>query len=81
MNCAERIVIMGLISALALLIIGLLTGCATRTIYVPHGEAVRLAAPVPEHPVWVRDGEGKMVRGRVTLHEGWYALPDPGEEP
>lgn len=55
----------------------LLTGCATRTIYIPHGEPVRLAAPVKDAAVWVPDAQGKWVRGRVTLQEGWYALPDP----
>jgi hypothetical protein len=28
----------------------------------------------------VRDGQGVWVRGRVTLQEGWYALPDPGPD-
>jgi hypothetical protein len=56
------------------------SGCATRTIYVPPGEPVRLAAPIKNAPVWVRDAQGKWVRGRVTLQEGWYALPDPGPE-
>jgi len=55
-----------------------LVGCATRTIYIPHGEPVRLAAPVKHAAVWVRDAQGNWVRGRVTLEEGWYALPDPG---
>lgn len=60
-----------LISFLAILT----TGCATRTIYVPHGEPVRLRADVKDHPVWVQDAEGRWVPGRVTLKEGWYALP------
>jgi hypothetical protein len=56
----------------------LFTGCATRTIYVPHGEPVRLAAPIKSAPVWVRDSSGTWVRGRVNLEEGWYVLADPG---
>lgn len=59
----------------------LLSGCATRTIYVPHGEPVRLAAPVKDAPVWVQDSDGVWTKGKVTLQEGWYALPDPGEKP
>jgi hypothetical protein len=37
---------------------------------------VRLAEDV-EAKVWVVDANGKMVRSnnRITIHEGWYALP------
>jgi hypothetical protein len=52
--------------------------CASRVIYVPHGEPVRLAQSV-KAKVWVVDAEGKTVRSqnRITLPEGWYALPKP----
>jgi hypothetical protein len=52
--------------------------CASRVIYVPHGEPVRLAQSV-KAKVWVVDAEGKTVRSqnRITLSEGWYALPKP----
>jgi len=50
--------------------------CASRVIYVPHGEPVRLAQSV-KAKVWVVDASGKSVRSqnRITIHEGWYALP------
>jgi hypothetical protein len=50
--------------------------CASRVIYVPHGEPVRLAESVKAR-VWVVDASGKSVRSqnRITIHEGWYALP------
>ena len=50
--------------------------CASRVIYVPHGEPVRLAEDV-EAKVWVVDANGKNVRSnnRIIIHEGWYALP------
>jgi len=50
--------------------------CASRVIYVPHGEPVRLAQSV-KAKVWVVDAEGKTVRSnnRIIIHEGWYALP------
>ena len=52
--------------------------CASRVIYVPHGEPVRLAQSV-KAKVWVVDSTGKTVRSqnRITLAEGWYALPKP----
>jgi hypothetical protein len=52
--------------------------CASRVIYVPHGEPVRLAQSV-KAKVWVVDSSGKTVRSqnRITLSEGWYALPKP----
>ena len=42
----------------------------------PHGEPVRLAESV-KAKVWVVDANGKNVRSnnRITIHEGWYALP------
>lgn len=50
--------------------------CASRVIYVPHGEPVRLAEDV-KAKVWTVDAQGKTVRSqnRITIHEGWYALP------
>jgi len=66
---------------LGLLCVGvLLTGCATRTIYVKHGDPVRIAETIPRASVWVQDANGKWVKGKVDLQEGWYALPDPGKE-
>ena len=68
-----------------LLPILLLTGCGggtlfTRTIYVPHGTPVRLRETVKDAKVWVKDGDGQSVEGRMDLPEGWYALPDCSEE-
>lgn len=50
--------------------------CASRVIYVPHGEPVRLAEDV-KAKVWIMDASGKPVRSqnRIVIHEGWYALP------
>jgi len=56
-----------------LLPILLLTGCAVRTVYVPHGTPVR---------VWVKDADGQTVAGRMDLPEGWFCLPvDDADEP
>jgi len=63
------------------ILLTLLNGCAfTRTIYVPHGQAVRLRETVKGVDVWVKTKEGELVSGKVDLPEGWYALPDPGEK-
>jgi hypothetical protein len=58
----------------------LLTGCGARTIYVKDGDPVRIAETIPRASVWVQDANGKWVKGKVDLQEGWYALPDPGKE-
>jgi hypothetical protein len=52
------------------------SGCATRVILVPSGEPVRLAESVKAR-VWVLDSNGNQIKSqnRVTLPEGWYALP------
>jgi hypothetical protein len=66
--------------AIITIVLGILTqSCASRTIYVPSGEPVRLAAPIKSAPVWVRDASGNWVKGKTTIPEGWYALPDPGK--
>lgn len=57
----------------------LLTGCV-RTIYVPHGTPVRLRETVKDVKVWVKDADGEPVAGRMTLSEGWFALPMPADE-
>lgn len=66
-----------ILSAVCLLaLMSMSVSCASRVIYVPHGEPVRLAQSV-KAKVWVVDAEGKTVRSnnRIIIHEGWYALP------
>lgn len=54
-------------------------GCAgSRTIYVKHGDPVRLRETVRGARVWVLDAEGKPTPGEVDLPEGWYCLPVEG---
>lgn len=62
------------------ILVCLLSGCATRTIYVPDGEPVRLRETVKAAKVWVLDEKGEAVPGKMDLPEGWYVLPDPGEK-
>jgi acid phosphatase class B len=66
-----------ILSAVCLLaLMSMSVSCASRVIYVPHGEPVRLAESV-KAKVWVIDANGKSVRSnnRIIIHEGWYALP------
>ena len=58
----------------------LMSGCATRTIYVPDGTPVRLRETVRDAKVWVLDKQGTPVPGQMDLPEGWYVLPDDGKE-
>lgn len=60
---------------LILLVVLLVPGCGTRTIYVPSGEPVRLRETIRGAKVWVLDKDGKRVAGRMDLPEGWYCLP------
>ena len=63
-----------------LLVIALLLGCGTRTVYVPAGEPLRLRETIRNAKVWVMNADGQPVTGVMDLHEGWYALPlDEGE--
>ena len=71
----RRIALITLAAALLICV----TGCFTRTIYIPDGKAVRLREDV-KAKVWVLDAAGKPVPGKMTLPEGWWVLPDPGEE-
>lgn len=54
-------------------------GCA-RTVYVPSGDPVRIRTRVIRAEVWVADENGQPVAGVMDLPEGWYVLPDPGDE-
>jgi hypothetical protein len=66
-----------ILSAVFLLaLMSMSVSCASRVIYVAHGEPVRLAESV-KAKVWVVDASGKSVRSnnRIIIHEGWYALP------
>ncbi len=56
-----------------------LTGCGTRTVYVPPGEPVRLRETIRAAKVWAADRQGVEVPAEMDLPEGWYCLPDPGK--
>jgi uncharacterized lipoprotein YajG len=58
-----------------LITILILAGCATNTVYVPDGKAVRLRAPVKNAKIWAMDKDGNPVAGKMTLPAGWYVLP------
>ncbi len=61
---------------LALILILLFTGCAYyKTVYVPHGDAVRLRQDVKNVKVWIKTKDGDIVPGKMTLPNGWYCLP------
>jgi hypothetical protein len=57
----------------------MLAGCATNTIYVPDGKAVRLRQDV-KAKIWALDSNGTPVAGTMTLKDGWYVLPAPQEK-
>ena len=62
--------------ALALLFVICASGCKlfTRTIYVPHGEPVKLAQPLKGVAVWVMTPDGQVLT-QMDIPEGWYCLP------
>lgn len=56
----------------------LFSGCVspyTRTVYVPHGQAVRLRQTVKNVKIWAKTKTGEIVPGKIDLPEGWYCLP------
>jgi uncharacterized protein YceK len=69
-------------TAMLLAAVVCLSGCGlirTRTVLIPPGEPVQLAEEVKAY-VYV-EVAGKRVKSanRVTLPEGWWCLPDPGQ--
>ena len=62
---------------LVVFLVVLCSGCSliTRTIYIPHGQAVRLRQEVRNVKVWVKTKDGEIAEGKITLPEGWYCLP------
>ena len=63
------------------ILVGLLAGCAlAKTVYVPHGKAVRIRKTVKNAKVWVKTKDGKTIAGKINISEGWYCLPDPGRK-
>ncbi len=52
-----------------------LNGCMYQTIYVPHGQAVRLRQDVKKVKVWVKKADGTVVESVMDLPNGWFCLP------
>ncbi len=55
----------------------MLVGCLSlyRTIYVPHGDAVKLRETIKDVKVWIKTKDGEIIPGKMDLPEGWYCLP------
>ena len=67
----KRLLVLGFVSCL-------FGGCVspyTRTVYVPHGQSVRLRERVKKVKIWAKTETGEMVPGKIDLPEGWYCLP------
>lgn len=54
-----------------------LSGCGTRTVYIPHGEPVRLRSDVDAADVWIMTDDGPIA-STMRLYEGWYCMPLEG---
>ena len=52
-----------------------LLGCA-QTVYVPHGQAIRLRQDVKKAKVWVKTEKGETEAGVMAIPNGWYCLPE-----
>ena len=59
------------------LLLALLGGCTTHSVYVPDGTPVRLRETVEDVKVWILDAEGVPTASEMNLPEGWYVLPMP----
>ena len=62
---------------LLLVLVLLLSGCKTTTLFVPDASPVRLREPISSAKVWVQNENGAWIEGRVDLQAGWYVLSDP----
>ena len=58
----------------------LFLSCATRTVYVPEGDAVKLRETVKNVKVWVKTKNDDIVAGKMDLHEGWFCAPLTDED-
>ena len=55
------------------------SGCFIKSVYVPHGEPVRLRETVEDAKIWVMTADGPRA-STMDLPEGWYCLPLDEEE-
>ena len=62
------------------LLMALLVGCTTHSVYVPDGTPVRLRESLEDVKVWILDAGGKPVASEIDLPEGWYVLPMPEDD-
>lgn len=64
----------GIVGVLILLLL-FMSGCVwIRTVYPPHGKAVRIRKDV-KADIWVTDKNGKELPSRIVLKEGGFYVP------
>lgn len=68
-----------LLLACAMLFASGCIGRGNRVVYIQPGDPVRLREAI-DAKVWVFDKDGELIESEMEIPEGWYCLPDPGEE-
>jgi hypothetical protein len=64
-----------IVSVFAALVLGLMSGCGSRTVFIPEDSPIRLGPNAKVRVYTLQQGEWVLSNHLVPLPEGWYCVP------
>jgi len=57
------------------LVLGLMSGCGSRTVFIPEDSPIRLGPNVQAKVYTLQQGQWVLSNNNVRIPEGWYCVP------
>jgi multidrug efflux pump subunit AcrB len=70
-----RLMLTLILLAFAVLVLVFASGCGSRTVFIPEESPIRIGPDTRSRVYTLQQGQWVLSDNRVTIPEGWYAVP------
>jgi len=67
--------LMLMLSVCVVLVLGLMSGCGSRTVFIPDESPIRIGPNARVYVYTLQQGQWFLSNNTVTIPEGWYCVP------
>lgn len=69
------LMLMWIVTAFAVLVLGLMSGCGSRTVFIPEDSPIRMGPNARAKVYTLQQGQWILSNNYVQIPEGWYCVP------
>jgi len=69
------LMLMLIVTAFAVLVLGLMSGCGSRTVFIPEDSPIRMGPNARVRVYTLQQGQWILSNNSVAIPEGWYCVP------